>query len=162
MFLKKIGTGDWEEFITGRFLNTGKEIDPEQSCRIAALADNHPYYVQQLAQLCWLRCEKKMTDELIDQSLDSLTLQLSLLFQNLTESLSTTQVNYLEAVINKENHFSSKETIQKYRLGTSANVSRIKKALIDKEIIDTENETSVFIDPIYKFWLKQYYFLVPG
>ena len=73
-----------------------------------------------------------MTDEVIDQALDSLTLQLSLLFQNLIESLSTTQVNYLEAIINEENHFSSKETIQKYRLGTSANVSRIKKALIDK------------------------------
>jgi hypothetical protein len=162
MFLEKIGTGDWEKYITGRFLATGKEIDPEQSRRIASLADNHPYYVQQLAQLCWLRCEKKMTDEVIDLSLDSLTLQLSLLFQNLTESLSTTQVNYLEAIINEENHFSSKETIRKYRLGTSANVSRVKKALIDKEIIDTDKEKSVFIDPIYKFWLKQYYFSVPG
>jgi len=161
MFLEKIGTGDWEKYITGRFLTTGKEIDPEQSCRIAALADNHPYYVQQMAQLCWLRCEKKMTYEVIDQAFDSLTLQLSLLFQNLTESFSTTQVNYLEAMINEENHFSSKETIQKYRLGTSANVSRIKKTLIDKEIIDTEKEASIFIDPIYKFWLKQYYFRVP-
>jgi len=158
LFLEKIGTEDWERYITGRFLATGKEIDPEQSCRIAALADNHPYYVQQLAQLCWLRCDKKLTDEVIDQALDSLTMQLSLLFQNLTESLSTTQVNYLEALINKETHFSSKEAIVKYRLGTSANVSRIKKALIDKEIIDTDKEAGVFIDPIYKFWLKQYYF----
>ena len=71
-------------------------------------------------------------------------------------------MNYLEAIINEENHFSSKETIQKYRLGTSANVSRIKKALIDKEIIDTEKETNVFMDPIYKIWLKQYYFSVPN
>ena len=99
-----------------------------------------------------------MTDEIIDQSLDSLILQLSLLFQNLTESLSTTQVNYLEAMVKEETHFSSKGSIRKYRLGTSANVSRIKKALIDKEIIDTEKEANVFIDPIYKFWLKNYYF----
>jgi len=158
MFLEKIGEEDWEQFITGRFRATGKEIDSEQSRRIAALVDNHPYYVQQLAQLCWLRCEKKMSDEVIDQSLDSLILQLSLLFQNLTESLSTTQVNYLEAMVKEETHFSSKGSIRKYRLGTSANVSRIKKALIDKEIIDTEKEANVFIDPIYKFWLKNYYF----
>ena len=158
IFLEKIGKEDWEQFITGRFRATGKEIDQEQSSRIAVLVDNHPYYVQQLAQLCWLRCEKKMSDTVIDQSLDSLILQMSLLFQNLTESLSTTQVNYLEAMVKEEIHFSSKGSIRKYRLGTSANVSRIKKALIDKEIIDTEKEANVFIDPIYKFWLKNYYF----
>ena len=158
MFLEKIATHDWENYITRRFLATGKEIDPEQSGRIASLVDNHPYYVQQLAQLCWLRCDKKLTGEVIEQSLDSLTLQLSLLFQNLTESFSTTQVNYLRALINEETRFSSKETIQKYHLGTSANVSRIKKALIDKEIIDSLDGTGVFLDPVYKIWLKRYYF----
>ena len=159
MFIEKISTNDWEKYITGRFLATGKEIEPEQSCRIAALVDNHPYYVQQLAQLCWLRCDHKMTGQVIDQSLDSLTMQLSLLFQNLTETLSTTQVNYLRALIKEETHFSSKETIQQYQLGTSANVSRIKKALIDKEIIDTLQGTGVFLDPMFKIWLKKYYFL---
>ena len=159
MFIEKISTKDWEKYITERFRATGKEIAPELSSRIAELLDNHPYYVQQLAQLCWLRCDHKMTAQVIDQSLDSLTLQLSLLFQNLTESLSTTQVNYLRALINEETHFSSKETIQKYQLGTSANVSRIKQALTDKEIIDTMQGTGVFLDPMFKIWLKKYYFL---
>ncbi|MCX6250157.1 MAG: ATPase [Bacteroidetes bacterium] len=159
MFIEKISTKDWEKYITERFHATGKEIAPEQSYRIATLVDNHPYYVQQLAQLCWLRCDNIMTGQVIDQSLDSLTLQLSLLFQNLTESLSTTQVNYLRAMINEEPRFSSKETIQKYQLGTSANVSRIKTALIDKEIIDTMQGTGVFLDPMFKIWLKKYYFL---
>jgi hypothetical protein len=158
MFIEKISTKDWEKYITERFRATGKEIAPELSSRIAELLDNHPYYVQQLEQLCWLRCDHKMTAQVIDQSLDSLTLQLSLLFQNLTESLSTTQVNYLRALINEETHFSSKETIQKYQLGTSANVSRIKQALTDKEIIDTMQGTGVFLDPMFKIWLKKYYF----
>jgi hypothetical protein len=159
MFIEKISTKDWEKYITARFFATGKEIDTEQSCRIAALVDNHPYYVQQLAQLCWFRCDHKMTGQVIDQSLDSLTLQLSLLFQNLTESLSTTQVNYLRALINEETRLSSKETIQQYQLGTSANVSRIKKALTDREIIDTVQGSCVFLDPMFKIWLKKYYFL---
>jgi energy-coupling factor transporter ATP-binding protein EcfA2 len=158
MFIEKISTNDWQTYITGRFRATGKEIDPDQSGRIALLVDNHPYYVQQLAQLCWLRCDHKMTPEVIDQALDSLTLQLSLLFQNLTESLSTTQVNFLRALISEETQFSSKETILKYQLGTSANVSRIKKSLTDKEIIDTLNGKGAFLDPLYKIWLKKYYF----
>ena len=158
MFIEKISTKDWEKYITERFRATGKEIAPELSSRIAELVDNHPYYVQQLAQLCWLRCDHKMTGQVIDQSLDSLTMQLSLLFQNLTESLSTTQVNYLRALIKEETRFSSKETIQKYQLGTSANVSRIKQALTDKEIIDTVQGTGVFLDPMFKIWLNKYYF----
>ncbi len=59
MFIEKISTKDWEKYITERFHATGKEIEPEQSGRIALLVDNHPYYVQQLAQLCRLRCDPR-------------------------------------------------------------------------------------------------------
>jgi len=156
--LEKIDSECWNNFITSRFRATGKEIKPEQALWIAGLVENHPYYVQQLAQLCWFRCEGNMMPESIDQAFDSLVLQLSLLFQNLTESLSTTQVNYLRAIINEEIQLSSKDIIQRYHLGTSANVSRIKKALIDKEIIDILQGKAVFLDPLYKVWLKKYYF----
>ncbi len=158
MILEKISNTDWEVFITERFSATGKEVSPGQSSQIANLVDNHPYYVQQLAQICWLRCDKKITDRIIEESLESLILQLSLLFQNLTESLSTTQVNYLKALINEETRLSSKTIIQHYQLGTSANVVRIKKALIDKEVIDYLHEKSEFLDPLYKLWLRRYYF----
>jgi hypothetical protein len=158
VFLEKISTSDWEQFITSRFKDTGKNILPEQSIRIALMVENHPYYVQQLAQQCWLRCNKKMTDEIIDQSHEALTLQLGLLFQNLTESLSNMQVNYLQAIINEETHLSSSDIIGRYHLGTSANVSRIKTALIEKEIIDIQHDRNEFVDPIYKNWLKKFYF----
>jgi hypothetical protein len=100
-----------------------------------------------------------MSETVIDQAFDSLILQLSLLFQNLTESLSTTQVNFLHALILEEPSLSSKKTIEQYQLGTSANVSRIKQALIDKEIIDIIGGIPEFLDPVYKVWLKRYYFL---
>jgi len=159
MFLEKIKTSDWEQFITHRFKATGKNILPEQSIRIASLVENHPYYVQQLAQQCWLRCNKKMTDEVIDQSLEALTLQLGLLFQNLTESLSNMQVNYLQALINEETRLSSNEMLKRYHLGTSANIIRIKNALGEKEIIDAINGKNEFLDPLYKIWLKRFYFI---
>lgn len=159
VFLEKISTADWEQFITARFKATGKDILPVQSVRIASLVENHPYYVQQLAQQCWLRCTGKMTDEIIDQSHEALTLQLGLLFQNLTESLSNMQLNYLKAIINEETHLSSNDIIVRYHLGTSANVTRIKNALGEKEIIDTQHGKNEFLDPIYKNWLKRFYFI---
>ncbi len=158
IFLKKIPTKYWIDFIRDQFKATGKKISKQQSSKIAMFAQNHPYYVQQLAQLCWLRTENEVTDSTINEALESLVLQLSLLFQNLTESLSTTQLNFLKAIIDKVKMFSSKDTIQKYQLGTSANVIRIKKALIGKEIIDDQGGVIEILDPIFEIWLREYYF----
>jgi hypothetical protein len=158
MFLDKIPTEYWKDFIQKQFKATGKKINRQQSSKIAMLVRNHPYYVQQLAQLCWFRTEKEVTDQLITEALESLVLQLSLLFQNLTESLSTTQLNFLKAIIDDVKMFSAKETLEKYQLGTSANVNRIKKALIGKEIIDDQGGTIEILDPIFAIWLDAYYF----
>ncbi len=160
MFLEKIQAGYWKDFIQKQFRSSGKSITKKQSSKIALMAGNHPYYVQQLAQLCWLRTDKKVTDAIIDEALESLTLQLSLLFQNLTESLSTTHVNYLRAVISGVTKFSATDTLEKYQLGTSANVSRIKKALIGKEIIDDQGGNIEILDPIFEIWLNKYYFRI--
>lgn len=158
MFLDKIPTEYWKDFIQKQFKATGKTITKKQSSQIALMADNHPYYVQQLAQLCWLRTDKEITDSIINEALESLVMQLSLLFLNLTELLSTTQVNFLLAVLSGVKKFSAITTLSNYKLGTSANVNRIKKALIGKEIIDDQGGRIEILDPVYAIWLKKYYF----
>jgi AAA+ ATPase superfamily predicted ATPase len=160
MFLSKISADYWISFITGRFRSTGKNISADQAEKIAAMADNHPYYVQQLAQLVWFRTEISVADENIDEALDNLILQMSMLFQGMTENLTTSQVNFLKMLLEGQVHLTSKENIGKYMLGTSANVIRVKKALIMKEIIDEHLGTIYILDPIYSTWLKKYYFAV--
>ncbi len=159
IFLPKISTKDWIIFIQERFLATNKNVSEQQAERIALLAENHPYYVQQLSQLCWFRTSGELLDKDIDLAMESLVMQLSLLFQNITENLATTQVNYLKTLIDEARMLSSKEVINTYHLGSSANVSRIKAALINKEIIDDQAVGNPQIqDPVYKFWLKNHYF----
>lgn len=158
IFLEKIPANYWIDYIKMRFKATGKKISKKQSAEIALLAQNHPYYVQQLAQLCWLRTEYEVTDKIISEALESLVLQLSLLFQGITELLSTTQVNFLAALIDGKTMLSSKKILENYKLGTSANVSRIKSALINKEIIDDQSGTIEILDPIFAIWLKKFYF----
>lgn len=43
-------------------------------------------------------------------------------------------------------------------LGTSGNILKIKKALISKEIIDVDGDKITILDPLFKAWLKDYYF----
>jgi uncharacterized protein len=158
VFVEKISQEHWVKFLIERFSSTGKIINKKQALQICSLVENHPFYVQQLAQSCWLRCDKELTDDLIDIAMESLILQLSLLFQNQIESYSDTQVNYLEAILNGEIHLSSKEVIKKFQLGTSANVTRIQNALINKEVIDLISGRPDVLDPIFKTWMKKYYF----
>ena len=49
MLLEKISPTDLATFVVKRFLDTGKNIEPEDALLITQIADCHPYYVQQLA-----------------------------------------------------------------------------------------------------------------
>lgn len=158
IFLEKIAEKDWIPFIRKKFKETGKTIATKEARLIAISVECHPYYVQQLAQQSWFRTNNACTSEIVEQAHENIVLQLSLLFQTLTDELTTTHVNFLRAIIDGEKHLSSKAAIKKYRLGTSANVLRIKKALLKKEIIDNQKSSLVVLDPLYLYWLKHYYF----
>jgi len=46
-------------------------------------------------------------------------------------------------------------------LHSSANVKRVKDALMKKEVlIFDENDTPAFIDPLFEYWVKKYYFQI--
>ncbi len=158
IFLEKILVNDWVEFIRRRFTDTGKEIRITEARHIAELAECHPYYVQQLAQQTWLRSGEICTNEDIQEAFENLVLQLGMLFQALTDGLSNSQINFLKALICNEQQFSAAKVIQAYNLGTSANVLKIKKRLYNNEIIDNEGDRITFLDPLYRYWLKMYYF----
>ena len=160
MFLEKISNKNWSEFIKKRFEDTGKKITFEQAGYLAELVDNHSYYVQQLAQQAWLRTKTSCSETIIDESLQGIKNQLSLLFIGQIETMTSTQINFLKAVLDGEIAFTSQENLKKYRLGTSANLKKIKNALISREIIDISAQKVDILDPIFKLWLKEEFFKV--
>ena len=106
----------------------------EEICR---LVDNHSSYVQQLSWLLWIHTAGAATDTQLSAALEDLLDQNNILFQNEIESLSSYQMNFLRAVIDGvHSEFTTQEVLQKYQLGSSANVSIIKRALVKKELIE--------------------------
>ncbi|MDR2147736.1 MAG: ATPase [Tannerella sp.] len=158
LFLQKISNKKWGEFIKKRFEDTGKKIALEQAEYLAERVDNHSYYVQQLAQQTWLRTKTSCSKTIIDDSLQSVKNQLSLLFVGQIETMTSTQINFLKAVLDGETAFTSQNSLKKYRFGSSANVQKIKNALISREIIDISSQQVDILDPIFKLWLKEDYF----
>jgi hypothetical protein len=158
LFLEKMSEKHWIPFICERFKSTGKTISNDHAQLICTLANNHSFYVQQIAHLSWLNTKKTCKKEQITDAYESLLLQLGFLYQTNTDGLSNTQINFLEAALKETKELSSKETIKTYKLGTSANVSRIKQALINKEVVEINGNQVEFLDPLYKSWLIKHYF----
>lgn len=156
IYLTKIETKYWIEYICKRFENTGKRISPELAKEICRLVDNHSSYVQQLAWLLWIRTTDTATEEQLTHALEDLLDQNNILFQSETENLSAYQMNFLKAVIDGiHSKFSSKEIILKYNLGTSANIVRLKSALLQKELIETDGKEIILADPVFGVWFKK-------
>ena len=159
-FLEKIDSPHLSRFIRERFSATGKTISEEACSLIVSLADNHPFYTQQLAQLSWLRTASKCSVKEVTEAHESLVEQLGLLFSNLMETLTFQQVCYLNAVAAKESSITSAETMYKYHISSATAASRSFKTLIKRDILDNLSGVVSFQDPIFAYWLKNNYFRI--
>ena len=69
----------------------------------------------------------------------------------------------LRATIEGNIRFSAADIIRKYGLNSSANVKRVKDALMKKEVLTfDENDVPSLEDPLFEYWVKKYYFEIPA
>jgi hypothetical protein len=155
-FLQKISEEYWIPFIQQRFEETGKFISTDLAVKICKSVENHSYYVQQFSWIVWAKTEKEATEVDFNEAYDNLLNQNSPLYYNYMEGLTALQINFLHAVADGvHDRFSSKSVISKYKLGTSANISRLKKSLEQKELIDIAPKMVTFNDPVFRIWFKK-------
>lgn len=156
IYLQRIPATDWVDYICERFKATGKTISPELAQRVCAAVECHSSYVQQLAWLIWVNTDKIATEKDFEEAYRDILAQNTPLFEKLTENLSSYQMNFLRAIIDGvRKEFSAQEVVQKYKLGSSANVAIVKRALVKKELVEIEKREVIISDPLLKAWLKQ-------
>ena len=156
IYLKKIETKDWIDYICNRFEATGKQISKDLAEKICKMVDNHSSYVQQLAWLVWIHTEIIATENDFLSACQDIIDQNTPLFEKQIESLTTYQMNFLRAIIDGvHSEFTTQEILHKYQLGSSANVSIIKRALVKKELIEIEKHQVIIMDPVMAMWLKR-------
>lgn len=135
IYLPKIGISDWVDYICSRFEATGKQIPRELAERICQIVDNHSSYVQQLAWLVWIHTDGTATEQDFEVAYQDIIDQNTPLFEKQTESLTTYQMNFLRAILDGvHSEFTTQEVLQKYQLGSSANVSIVKRALVKRNL----------------------------
>ena len=158
-YLSKISEEDWVKYICQRFELTGKHISEELAREICLVTDRYSSYVQQLAWFVWLRTadSSEATSDDVEYGINCLLDACEPLFIQQTEDLSAYQMNFLHALANGvHNGFTQSAILKDYSLGTAANITRLKKALVDKDLIMATGPRYLEIsDPILTFWLKK-------
>jgi hypothetical protein len=156
IFLQKISEEHWIQYICERFSQTGKSITENKAAEICRMVENHSSYVQQFAWLVWVRTENKVTETDIKDALDDMINQNAMLYYSYIEGLTALQINFIRAIADGvHDGFSRQEIISKYNLGVSANISRIKKSLENKELIDISKKWITFNDPVFRLWFNK-------
>ncbi len=161
MFLERIERPYWTAYIVDRFRRTKKKIDPEHATSIAAIMEDHPYSVQLLANAAWQQTRTTCAAKEIDAGLEELLDQYAILFQHLVDGLTTPQLRYLEAMADGVERFTTAEVLNRYELGSSAMVGRVRTGLEKKDILDHQGPKTLWLDPLFRHWLERRFWRKP-
>ncbi|MDR2448389.1 MAG: hypothetical protein LBD52_00325 [Prevotellaceae bacterium] len=146
------------DYIIKSYSKSGRVITKEFAEQVCRTVCGYPYYVQQLSHLCWLNTRGFVTETVVNKSIEDLYDYNHRLFKMITDALSPSQLNYMRAVIDGTDRFSSAESLAVYKLHSSANIARVREALEKKEIMEFgKNNKPVFVDPVFELWFRRRY-----
>ena len=155
LYLDKIATTYWVKYIVDTFKETGKEISEELATYICTKMENHSWYVQQLSFFVWADTDNVATKDIIDRQIQAVIDTNMPVFESETDALAPSQIAMLRAVVAGVEHFNATDIVRKYNLGAPQTITRNKKVLVEKDIIEKQSGKFVFVDPLYRLWFKK-------
>lgn len=157
--LSPIEENEVTEHVVRGFLAGGKVVDREMLKGAISLLHGNIHYINHFFAICDHLSKGYIMEPILLEALDNLTAIHEPRFEATVYDLTNFQVNLLRAITEGHTKFSSAEVIRRYGLNSSANVKRLKDALAKKEIICfNEDEEPAFIDPLFEYWVKKYFF----
>lgn len=147
------------DHVSKGFLTSGKVIDKELLLGVCRLFKNHLWYINHFVSICDAKSKGYIMEPVLMEALGCIMAIHQPRFIAMMDSLTTHQVNLLHAVIDGHVRFSSSDVIRRYSLNSSANVKRVKDALMKKEILAfDDNDEPAFLDPLFEYWVRHDFF----
>lgn len=158
--LGKVDEREIVEHIIKGFLASGKVIDRDLISGACRLFKCNLFYINHFTSVCDSLSKGYIMEPVLLEALATVIAVNRGRFVAMMNDLTTFQVSLLKAVIDGYSKFSTAEVIRKYSLNSSANVRRLKDALMKKEILTFVGEEGrpVILDPLFEYWLRNYYF----
>lgn len=161
MNLKRISKEYWIPYIVSNFEKTGKLITAEQAEMVCERVRYNSWYVQQYCFFLWSHTEKVVTQDVLDEQLQLVLDTNEDLFLTEMDSLTATQIGMLRAIASGETHLNAKETVEQFGLGQPQSITRNKKVLVEKDLLEKRMSEFSFVDPVFELWLKREYGIQP-
>lgn len=147
------------DYICDRFKQWGKIAHEDEAGEIYDAMDGDPWYIQHLAEVCFLHTSDKLTSKIVEESIENLIIIHDYEWHNNIYGLSTHQVQLIKAILDGVRKFSKTEVLEQYHLNSSANVNRLKEALTKKEIVTFVGKNVIeFNDSLFRLWLVKHFF----
>jgi AAA+ ATPase superfamily predicted ATPase len=155
--LEKIPRDEFIDFILDAFQKTGFSVEVGSIEKMLDLVEDFPYNAQYFCHKLWdtFYDTKKINLPDIEPTLDQILTENTPIYLSIWDSLSLVQRRLLEAIV----HVGSKEIltddgIKKYDLESISATQAILKDLMDKQILDKENDVYWFTDVFFKEWIR--------
>lgn len=102
------------------------------------------------------RMGKKATEQSFAEGLEATLAQVTPLFVEQTSNLTAYQLNFIRAICQGyHDDFGKKEVTCQFDLGSRSNLTKLKSALIEREILE-QTETGFYLaDPLFQYWFRQ-------
>ena len=146
----------WIPYICGRFEKYGKTISPDFARKICEYTGNYSSYVQQLAWNVLSETEIEVDDDTFRRGVEAMMEQCESFFIQQTENLTSYQLNFLRRLASGEtSNFTAENPDNPYPLGSKSNVARVRKALLDKELISITKDGISISDTVFLHWFRR-------
>ena len=146
-------------YMRNGFLRNGKALEDETGEAIYKTVKGNPQLLNRLCAICDPLALGYINKKILRSAVDTYFQEQEAFWRYTVSNLTGNQINFLRAVCDGAQKFSSGETLKKYHLNSSANVFRLKEALSKKEIVTFDaDDRAEIIDPMFELWLKKRYF----
>lgn len=157
--IQPIEDRDIIEHVVKGFASGGKVIERELILGACKLFRSDMWRINHFFAICDSMSKGYINEAIL---MDALRVLISIhepYFKAIINDLTDHQVSLMKAVMDGVVKFSASDVIEKYKLNSSANVRRVKDALKKKEVLTfNEKEEPVVLDPLFEYWLENFYF----
>jgi hypothetical protein len=158
LWLQKIPTNDWMDYIISHFETAGKHISEQMVERICETVDNYPSYVQHLALILLNHLPQggSVTEDMMPSAISELISTNEALYMQQVEPLSGYQMNLLKAIVSGiHSGYNEKRVRSMFDLGSPSNMVRLRDALIERDLVYSEVQQLHLTDPVFGLWFKK-------
>jgi len=160
VFLDKIDSTDWREFIVSQFRQRGRTLNEPALESLLKSADLIPYDVQRIAHELWDYAELQDKEQLdvsdVQAVVNALVSGQSTYYESLWERLAPRQRAALQALAAHGPADIYSQTLrEEFRLGPASTVQKAFQSLDAKDILDRYKGEYFFLDPLFPLWIHK-------